>query len=499
MVEPSEKYILFVGNDFYYWELDLIPEPLTDKIKHYLLKDHPILEKKLFELSIGDSAGLRKRCKEYLENLTEIIPNLLIDENCFINQIQTFFDEFSYELTNLQLDKAREILKEIKNNYPFNLVYKKFLFKELKLEEEEKEFLTEIFEIKVFRSEIVTKKFIARFGNFIEGYNSTVEQSIKNFIMRSEEEFIHVLNILVGVTKEKIKNFISSLFDSFKLIRAVIRISKITPGQLQQRSVWENIYDDMLAQEEIKLSQVVRFDKSSVFICLSFKDSKFISIIWIKNFESISVIKSIPDPDTIVADGSTPDFIVLCKNSEKKILLGNIKGNKFCLREEMNLFSNEVDKIVSLSVLKKAKQLLYISQSRKLYLVHLPSKIEKRIPSMHQDTCYNEVRVSKSENFVILISESQLIVSNSDLLITYVEKSLPNSSVIESNELLMLYVPDKDVPSIKSINMSLEANHSASNNIFMNLFRSDSRRNSSIPELISSNLVQNWLAQALKK
>ena len=139
-----------------------------------------------------------------------------------------------------------------------NSVYPRLLFKDKLLAEEEQEFLNDVFQEELFRTELILKKFNNHFADFIDGYNKTAENNIKDFIMRIEEEYYHQISMLVSVIKRKITDHLQDLIDFLRLQRVIIQFYKINSSQENQQNKWETAYEGIFYQEEMKLKQVVR-------------------------------------------------------------------------------------------------------------------------------------------------------------------------------------------------------------------------------------------------
>ena len=241
----EDRPICLLGGSFYFWRLSVFEEPISDGLRKKILLLEETFENRFFQIPRGNTESLKLEFNLVLSSLEKIIPNISLDAMTLNNGIEDLFNKFHFEVLQFQSEKAREIYSIIKQNYAFSDVHKRLLWlKDLQLQDEEGAFLTEIFELEVFRAEIVSKKFISRFKGFIEEYNSKVENDIKEVCMRSEEEFMHTVGLMASFTKRKIQEFFNSIITSLRLQRVIISNFQIDSEANEQKNQWVTVFED---------------------------------------------------------------------------------------------------------------------------------------------------------------------------------------------------------------------------------------------------------------
>ena len=364
MVESTETFTQYYAGNFYFWKIFSQSEPapleLLKSIKEIGLK----LETNFFKIARGKTEDLESECKECLNALIRLIPNLKFDHSDFISTMVRLFNDFYSEIMEFNRDKFLLLLEKTKSNYNFSPIYKRILFKDKTLADEEARFLTELFEIHEFRSETVIKKFISYFKGFITGFDTSTEAAIKEFILRTEEEVVHTTNMFVATTKRKISNYFKEKIENFKFMRVVVRNFQVNISDEEQRKDWATAYEGIFLDEEVKLRQIVSVSSNSVIIGISFEESNQLFIVYFQDFAAFPVKKLISDKETVVAEGSDPNHLVLFKNTEKVCILGYFQEFKVLeTMNEISFFSKNSEKIVSASYFKQSKEIIFLTAS----------------------------------------------------------------------------------------------------------------------------------------
>ena len=345
-----------------------------------------------------------------------------------------------------------------------NSVYPRLLFKDKLLAEEEQEFLNDVFQEELFRTELILKKFNNHFADFIDGYNKTAENNIKDFIMRIEEEYYHQISMLVSVIKRKITDHLQDLIDFLRLQRVIIQFYKINSSQENQQNKWETAYEGIFYQEEMKLKQVVRIKSNVLLLSVTFEVSNATNFIIFRNFQSKS-LKKVRGNELLVCNGSDIDSLAFFNNTDKILFIGCIREDKEFITIKEFPFQIDINgSIISASYLKACKEIIYTDTSGKIGSFSLTKNL--RDISELNKKLYFQVIISDCQKYFILLSTKELELYNLNLQMLYISMDIVKNAFIEDRSIRMLCFDDQNNILIKNIKITNQ-NTNDSQNISM--------------------------------
>ncbi|OMJ90433.1 hypothetical protein SteCoe_7241 [Stentor coeruleus] len=442
----ENRIITFIGKSFYICKVTSNDEPTPDKIKDKVVELSNKLQEEFFKIERGKTENVRAEALKMLQSWKYLIPNLDLTEKHLCDFLEELFNQFHYNVSDLQAEKAREMLSTVKNVYHFNPVNKRFLLPDLNLVDEEAAYLQEVFNMKVFRSESLISKFLGHFKGFIEVYNDSVKSNIEELIMRTEEEYMHQISISVSMIKRKIHDFILNEFNSRRLQRLIVSVCSITIGNEDAQRNWCTIFEGIFQEEEVILKQIIRTGFTTSIISLAFMKIDQILLIIIEDLISRPLSNLIPGCDTIIASGSTLSSLILFKNKELKCVEGYIVEGRYVQAKDQLFFY--LDPIIGGAYFRSTKEVVYLRETGEIFYFG-PSKTK----TTEQLTKYSfkDAHISVCERYIALYSVDEMYLINSDLKLIYIESKCPRHCVIHEDTLYLLFISENDCPRIKKV------------------------------------------------
>lgn len=444
----ENRIITFIGKSFYICKVTSNDEPESDKIKDKVIELSNKLQDEFFKIERGKTENVRDEAQKMLQSWRYMVPNLDLTEKHLCDFLEEVFNQFHYNVSDLQAEKAREILSSVKNVYHFMPINKRFLLPDLNLVDEEAAYLQDVFNMKVFRSEALISKFFSHFKGFIEIYNDTVKSNIEELIMRTEEEYMHQISISVSMIKRKIHDFILNEVNSRRLQRLIVSVYSITTGNEDAQRSWYTIFEGIFQEEEVILKQVIRTGFTTSIISLAFMRIDQILLIIIEDLISRPLSNLIPGCDTLIASGSTSSSLILFKNKELKCVEGYVVEGRYVQAKDQLFFY--LDPIIGGAYLKSTKEIVYIRETGEIfYFGHNQTKTAEQLVKYS----FKDAHVSVCERYIALYSADEMYLINSDLKLLYIESKCPKHCVIHEDTLFLLFINESGLSHIKKVDI----------------------------------------------
>ena len=453
MVESNSRIIEYTAHNFYLWDIKTNPDSIASSLSKAKTDLISKFETRFFSIGRGDNDSIKSECQLFAEGLSKLIPGLNLTESSIFSSVVSIFNSFHSENMDLYSRKALEIYEEFRKNYDFKLVNKRLIFSDLNLDEERDAFFNDIFELKVFRAEVVAKKFISRFKEFIRNFDDSTANVARTLASKTEEECIYTINNFVFESKRKLQISLSELIDNLPIQRVTVSMLQINISQEEQKVQWEVAYQGLFVAGPVSLKQVLSFGENSVMISLGFNDSNSITIVLVRNFIS-NPVSGISDKNTVIASGSNLDSLVLFKNTEKKCLVGCIQDDKhFVCINEIVAYSLSTEEIVSAGYFKNSRELLYVSAQGNLGYISFNNK-QKDLSQMPKQ---NSLAIaSNCGKFIVLITKSEIFLLDSQMKVVFINGGEASWAIIEENCLKILLIDGQSKISLKVIALKIE-------------------------------------------
>ena len=126
-----------------------------------------------------------------------------------------------------------------------------------------------------------------------------------------------------------------------------------------EKSSWELIYEDYYIPEPVCLRQVIKFD-GKLLITFSLKNSKKLMLLFFDNFIVRMFKTPFDDEDTVIAEGSMSEFIVVFQNTKKEFWVGKLTEKKFIFSKKYTIYNERVKEVVSACLVKNKDIVYYI-------------------------------------------------------------------------------------------------------------------------------------------
>ena len=353
--------LTYENETFVYWKLFSIEQKNREEIFNGIMEICARFKDKFFRISRGNTEQLLKDCEEVLSSLEDFIPNIHKQSFPLRELSEQLFNSFNLELMELQVQKARNLISEMKQVYTFHDYHERILLSNLKYVDKEREFLNYVFELKEFRAELIKKHFIEKLHYFMQEFNESTKDQIDVKCCSMEEEFIYEVGIMVAMKKRKIEEFFYDLAGRNYCVLALKNIQVNCEDSLVD---WVNQYCGVYEVEEFRLMQVVMLAPKN-FIALIHLKKLAKSLIVSITPEGASKFKGlIEDPDVIIATGSTKENCIVLYNTTRILVKGFILKNKqFCESKRFNIEGGP-GRILSAGYLRLTDEVLFINDSR---------------------------------------------------------------------------------------------------------------------------------------
>jgi len=112
---------------FLYWKLFAIEQKNREEISNGIMEICARFKDKFFRISRGNTEQLVKDCEEVLSSLEDFIPNIHKHSFPLKEMAEQLFNSFNLELMELQVQKARNLISEMKSVYTFSEYHERIL------------------------------------------------------------------------------------------------------------------------------------------------------------------------------------------------------------------------------------------------------------------------------------------------------------------------------------------------------------------------------------
>ncbi|OMJ70730.1 hypothetical protein SteCoe_31231 [Stentor coeruleus] len=426
-------------NNNYLWKIKCTEEQYPEKHLESINSLTTQFVVKFFTLGRAETSDLKHLGKELVRKLKEFICNINLNESEFLIKLEEAFNHFHSEIMSLQLEKTREILISAKNSFRFNQIYRRPIISDLVLEREENTFLTKMFETKNFTTENFIKEFVSTFKNFIEGYNLVVEKALKDYVERVMQSFAYAFERLLTEVRNRINIYLGDVISNFKPMRLSVMIYQLVEDEnMQKMTQWEVVYEEYIHKESVYLKQVLNFSSHYAMICISFPTTNAIQFITNNNYQSRATLNMFPDSNSIIADGSTEDYLVIIQNTLKRSFIAHFYDDKIIINKEIPVFSETINEIKVACYLKSKNEIFIINQDGGLLICSVESNKVKTSTNQIPPTNYKYISLTKCERFVVLISQSEAYVFTTNLELVYMDHSSPFYASVRDNYFEMI-------------------------------------------------------------
>lgn len=426
-------------NSNYLWKIICTEEQYPEKHLEAINSLNMQFVMKFFTLGRGETIELQYLGRELVKKLKEFICNINLNEPEFLVKLVEVFNHFHSEVMSLQSEKTREILVSAKNSFRFNQIYRRPIISDLVLEREENAFLTRMFETKNFTTENFVKEFVSTFKNFIEGYNPVVEKAVKDYVERVMQSFAHAFEKLLAEVRNRINAYLGDVISNFKPMRLSVMMYQLVDDENMQKTIqWEVVYEEFIHSEMVYLKQVLHFSSQYVMICVSFLKTNTIQFITNHNYQSRAILDMFPDSNTVIADGSTEDCLVLMQNTIKRAFIVHFYDDKIIINKEFTVYSESVKEIKVACYLKSKNELFIINQNGEFSINSVQPSKTKTSTNQVPPTVYKYISLTKCERFIVLISQSEAYVFTSNLELIYMDHSSPYYASVRENYFEMI-------------------------------------------------------------
>jgi hypothetical protein len=455
--DPSTIKVQQYNSNFYLWKLLKCPQDFPQESKDALSQVISKFVIKFFSKRRADTEALESLVNDMLYTLRRLVQNIKLNDREVLTNLLTEFNSFHSAITDLQSDKTQAIIESVKQKFTFLKVYRRFLIPDLELEREEYSFREKMFKAEDFTADYFASKFFSAFENFIQGFNPTNKVWITELIDREMQNFNHLFEKKLNQTKNSVSAYLGGLVNAIQPVRLSVMMYEV-PKDAEEEKInkWEVLYERLLDNDAIELSQVVRLTNTHALIALSMKSINKLLLIEIKDFATRIISELLPDASTIIADGSGINSLVVFQNEEKHAFLGCLDEETVIKRVILKVYSYKVEEIIAAAYVRVNEEIIVLNH---LGEVSNFSVKDKELTPMRQivPTDYRFLTVSNCGRFVVLISNSETFVYTSRLELVYMDHRAPYHADIKENSICMVFMEDPSRPSLQYVAMENEA------------------------------------------
>jgi hypothetical protein len=405
-----------IGDTLHHWILVRVQEDLPESKKNILSDMSSYLIQQFFDIKRGDTDKLRLLCKQYLNELKSLLPNLFIDKKGFTSAFEEQFNSYNSESILMQCENARDLLKKVKSNFTFNDIVLRFLLPDLIIDHEEQIYLEKMMKTHNYSQKELFENFVATFKCFIDGYSPVVETYISDCVEKMTLELESSYQMIRKSVKNRLVSYIDDILSSLKFQKISIQVQEI-PGNAEN-SNWVVAYENYIVDESAHLKQVIRFSPYFFLITIALEVTNKLLLISYKEFISSRIKHIFDDKETIIAAGSVPQSLIIFKNTSKECWIGILSEKKIELTKKLEIYSERVKEVISGIYIKHENHIIYIYSPGAIgqYTKSSPKNFSNIYPQV-----YNQILISECERFIILVSEENLVVYNTKLKILHQE------------------------------------------------------------------------------
>lgn len=404
----------------------------------------------------NQSENIKNLGDDLIKTLRRFVSNIPLNEKEFLNQLDIEYNLFHSKVQDLQIEKINEVLEYARKRYTLKTEYRSFFGIRSTLDERKAKFAERMFMQKVFTADIFIEEFFSHFSDFIVGIDDQMRRNISDNIEIKMRDFSRNFETLLTEKKNVIINLIMNIRNKVDPIRfSVMKYEYTGDAEMQQRTQWEIVYEDIINNEELELKQIVGFADNFVLINIGLKTSLVLMVITSKNYVTRALPSFFPDNNTVIATGSTEHCVVFLQNTMNKAFVGCLSDDRFIISKEINVYSEIVRGVLSAAYIQANKELFIINTNGNFSAVKIGDK--PLTDSRHiVPTTYKSISISLSQKFVILISISEVYVFSYNLQLVYQEYTVPYYAGMRGNKFEQIFMTSINDISGTSIELDAE-------------------------------------------
>jgi hypothetical protein len=456
-IDPNDKNLIIQQycNSYYVWKAETSQQSLPEHRKEAINSLANSFVIKFFSINRGDTNSLKNLTQEFLETIKKSIRNLKVDDADFISKFEENFNEFHYEISNLQIEKTNDALSTVKRSFLFKLVEHRIFLPDLLLENEESLFREKMFKLKAFTVDLFSEEFIKTFKEFIIGYNPATEKALRQYFEKIMMDFDHKFEITLSKIKKKILEIVNQLIQSIIPMKVTISMRQINEGDEEKSHSWEVVYEEFLDTEPVELKQVVCLANDFALITLSLKDFKHLLIVYYQVFRSFTIDKLVYDENTVIASGSCIDSIILLHNTLRKAYVSCFTDENLIIRKEIEVYHESVNYVTSGCYLKFNSELILLYNQGQYLRIMLekknPTNLDQVVPIN-----YKTISISNDQRFIIMTSDTETYLFSNKMYLIYMDHSVSMFSCVRNNTLNLVNTDENGVFRMYTVGIEAE-------------------------------------------
>ncbi|OMJ79205.1 hypothetical protein SteCoe_20804 [Stentor coeruleus] len=443
---PAEIFSIYLVHPYhrinYIWRIRSVKEDFPKERSLALDGVTMSFTQEFFAQGRNQHDNIKRLGKDLISTFHRFVSNIPINDNEFLNQLENEYNIFHSKVQDMQIEKINEVLEYISKRYILKKEYRSFFGIRSTLDEKKAHFAERMFMQKVFTADIFKEEFFSHFSDFIAGIDEQMKRNISDNIEIKIREFARNFEILMSEKKNviiKIITDIRSKVDPIRLSVMKYEYNGDLDAEIQQKTQWEIVYEDIINNEELDLKQIIGFADDFVLITIGLKKSLRLMIITSKNYVTRALPNFFPDNNTVIASGSNEHCTILMQNTLNRAFIGCLSDDRFIISKEITIYSEIVKEISSAAYIQSNKELFIINTSGNFSAIKLGEK--PLSDSRHVvPTTYRNISASLCQRFIVLISISEVYVFSYNLQLIYQEYTIPYYAGMRGNKFDQIFM-----------------------------------------------------------
>ena len=285
--------------------------------------------------------------------------------------------------------------------FTFSNVYKKIFSHDLKRSEEESHFIK-----KCRNQDLQHRNLLEHYFKylkcFIENFTGATEKAIRDYINHIMSDFTLKSENTLSRIKSQVSDYINRVLSEISPMRVTVLMSLLSDSQ---QNPWETVHEFYINAEPVALRQVVRLSPTHVLITIGLLHCKKLMVVSDKEYAVNRLCALLSDDCTVIASGSSVDWIALFQNTEQKAFTACLKDEAISFKSEISVFSSGNRFIRGAAYIKSNGEIIFIDEEGNVGQIMLMKRMYTPLCQVVRTT-YRYISISDCGGFITLLSDN---------------------------------------------------------------------------------------------